>query len=261
MNFYNKESNILEYIQECNPSEIVKVFSSSKLNHLLYSLKNEKMSKYWIDSSGGRKLPPDFYNDKLKLMLEVMRVDDYVHNKNCPNALETKMIRELENIQIEKGLPTFEEQNIKLLVIPDMKNASEHNYNNYVENFNKTVRKHIKKIPNYRNNHPNYKLGFIIFDESTGYIIPKDYAEYKNINYGDPILAYLHFYWLDKNLIDAFIDEDLDYVIWVTPYKNIAENGQLIPSIFLIDIKKYRKKYYKKTVDYSNQYVTSIEKF
>lgn len=131
MNYYDKEINILNYVRLCNTNEIVKVFSSWKLNYLLHSLKNEKMFRKWIDSSGEIKLPPDFYNDKLKLMLEIMRVDDYLNNKNCPNALETKLIKELENARREKYLQTFEEQNIDLLVIPDMKEASANNYELY----------------------------------------------------------------------------------------------------------------------------------
>lgn len=132
---------------------------------------------------------------------------------------------------------------------------------NYIENFNRTVGKHIKKIPNYRKNHPNYKLEFVVFDESTGYIIPQNSNEYEKIKYGDSICASLHYHWLDKNMVNVFINEDIEYVIWVTPFKNIPENGCLIPSIILIDVKKYKKRFYKRTIDYTNQFVTSIEKF
>ena len=33
--------------------------------------------KTWIDASSKNALPPDFYNNKFKLMMDVMRIDDH----------------------------------------------------------------------------------------------------------------------------------------------------------------------------------------
>ena len=117
-----------------------------------------------------------------------------------------------------------------------MSKASKNDYRTYVENFERIVGKHIEKIECYRNNHPGYKLGFLILDESPGYILPIDPNVAKKpggLVKGDP---HLHFY--DKNLVESFLDAELDFVIWMTPYKNIAGNPKIYPLVSIFDLKR-----------------------
>ena len=48
--------------------------------------------KKWINSSGKNDPPPDFYNDKKKLMMDVMRIDDhaYINKKGKANMCYEK---------------------------------------------------------------------------------------------------------------------------------------------------------------------------
>ena len=64
----------------------------------------------------------------------------------------------------------------------------------YCKGFERTVKKHIGKIENYRNNHPGYKLIFFVFDESSGI-----YFENEGNDAGR-----LHFHFLDNKFINVF---------------------------------------------------------
>ena len=55
--------------------------SETKIIYKLISDTNKW--KQWVDTSSKNELPPYFYNDKLKLMLDVMQIYDdvYVYEK------------------------------------------------------------------------------------------------------------------------------------------------------------------------------------
>lgn len=234
MNHYDKEENIIKLLQATSYNDIHFVNRTSDVRKFFCSLYRENEFKNWINSSGKDDMPPDFFSDKYRYMLEVMRVDDYVAGNNSPNALESKKIKEIDDIRRRNGLRTISEANITALIIPDMSKSSENNYSIYIENYKRIINKHIKKIENYRQNHPGYKLGFLIFDESPGYVMVTD----KNIKpkKGDIISAFQHVYIRDKNLIGIFEGKDLDFVIWMTPYKNFPPNPKVYPEICVFDM-------------------------
>lgn len=259
MNFFDKESNIIEWMQGTSIKDVCFTFSTISCFLFYLSIRLPILYQYWIDNSGEIKAPPDFYSDKYRFMLEVMRVDDYKLGGKSPNALETKLVYELNLERKRNNLPTFDEDNIKLIVLPDMSKASINNYDVYVSNFSRIVKKHVDKINIYRSNHENYKLCFFIFDESTCYGEPFFLDEYEKKHAGDSMLVNLHLFWLDRNLIDVFIDADIEYVFWFAPFKNLPGNPRF-PSLFLIDVKKYKKKFYSKTRQYSSASVKTLEK-
>ena len=83
MSTFRNESMILDVFRLTKNSEIRTVGNWFKCRKIFYSLKYNVFYKYWKNTSGKSELPPDFYNEKLKLMMEVMRIDDcgYVDNK------------------------------------------------------------------------------------------------------------------------------------------------------------------------------------
>lgn len=106
-----------------------------------------------------------------------------------------------------------------LFIIPDsgLRGYEDHNYDFYVNNFKRVVSKHIKKIQKYRKNHPGFKTKFFVFDESSPYmklidgeVIPKP----GDLMYGD-----LHQWWKDGNMLNIIKDSNIDYLIWMIPYK------------------------------------------
>lgn len=256
MNYYDNEANIIEYLQLTSYNEVVFVNWTLGALRFFYSLHNTKAFSNWINSSGKDVPPPDFYSDKYKYMLEVMRIDDYIAGPNSPNALESLFISKVDGERRQNGLPTIKESNIKVLYIPDMSKASENGYSTYIDNFKRIVQKHVNKIKTYRKNHPGFKLGFLIFDESPGYLKIED----KNLELkaGDAVSGYRHFYFWDKNLVEIFMDADIDFVIWVTPYKNIASNPRVYPQISVFDL-KHKSGWKKKLITYNEKELQCLE--
>lgn len=236
MNHFDDEENIIRRLQSIPSREIHFVNQTRAAKRFFSSLYRERKFVNWTNSSGKDVPPPDFFSEKYKYMLEVMRTDDYEAGNNSPNALESKIVKELDDMLRERGLPTGKESNIQMFIIPDMSKASKNDYSIYIENFRRIVRKHVDKIQRYRENHPGYKLGFLIFDEAPGYFR----ATNKKVKpkAGDQVFGYPHFHFMDKNLIESFLDVDVDFVIWMTPFKNTPNNPRMYPQVSVFDMKR-----------------------
>lgn len=74
MAYYDSEINIVNDLCECDNSEIF-IFNGNDEEILQCVRKVEE----WQCSSSKSDPPPDFYSDKYKLMMEVMRVDDHAY--------------------------------------------------------------------------------------------------------------------------------------------------------------------------------------
>ena len=256
MNYFDNEENVIEHLQLTSCKEILFINRTVGAQKFFSSIYDPKAFSNWINSSGKDAPPPDFYSDKYKYMLEVMRIDDYIIGYNSPNTLESSFIKKVDEERRQNGLPTIQESNIKLLYIPDMSKASNNGYSTYIDNFKRIVQKHINKIKIYQKNHPGYKLGFLIFDESPGYLNVED----KNIELkaGEKVYGYRHFYFWDKNLVEVFMNADIDYVIWATPYKNIAANPRIYPKICVFDL-KHRGMWKHKLITYNENELLCLE--
>lgn len=79
---------------------------------------------------------------------------------------ENIMLKELESSGILDKLSP--DATVITLTDSKLKTEEAHNYVRYFENFRRIVKKHSKQVNNYRNNYPNYKLIFFVFDESSG---------------------------------------------------------------------------------------------
>lgn len=258
MNHFDNEAKIIELLQSIKPRMIDFVNPTREVRKFFLSLYREKEFVNWVNNFGKDVPPPDFYSEKYKYMLEVMRVDDYVIGSSSPNALESKFIKKADDMRKKNGLPSVKESNITMLVIPDMSNASQNNYEIYVENFRRIVDKHLQKINSYRKNHPGYKLGFLIFDESPGYMqVEKFYAGTKP---GDKVKGDLHFGFRDRKFVEVFLNHDLDFVIWMTPYKNMPQNPMTYPAISILDLKK-KGKWKKHMIEYDIEKMYCLERW
>ena len=248
--FGDKEIDFIEDFRMLKSEEIFVVGNEDEIEKIINIINN---NSDWIDSSGKNQLPPDFYNEKEKVMMEVMRVDDHGYRKhgktiNPTYRRENEIRKELEEKGFDKLFP-----NAKLVANVDsgLLTEEDHNYKYYYNNFKRTIEKHRDNINNYRKNHKNYKLIFFVYDESSAYIDAESTNE---------ISAYgrLHLYFSDKRFVECFQNEDIDYLVWMTPYKRYQYAPEKLqpPRATVYDIKNINYE----LIEYDEKRMISSEK-
>ena len=257
MNYFDSEKRIIEQLQSVNISDISFVNYSFPLIRFFLSFVSSRCFDNWTDNSSNTNNPPDYINSKEKLMLEIMRVDDHEGGVNHPNALESKAYYRLEKSMREHG-KTLE--GLTVFINPSLDNSSPNNHLIYLSNLRRIVEKHAKRISTYRKEHTGYKLGFLIFDESPAYVETK--SKYDGaLHPGDVICSVRPYHALyDKNILDYLLQFDIDYVIWMTPYKLIPDNPKkAFKEVYLLDVGKARKKAIRNPIEYNYENLICIE--
>lgn len=232
-NIFDNEIKIIEFMSGTIKKEICILTKDDEKsrdecyeNILKKIIDEDYFKENWINSTKS-DLPPDFYNDSDNMMMEVMRFDD--HSKNG----KSNPMLEKENQIMIMLKEKFPNADIFINAPIELPTDKDHSYTMYFKGFERTVKKHIGKIENYRNNHPGYKLIFFVFDESSGI-----YFE----NEGNDV-GRLHFHFLDNKFINVFKGEDIDYLIWASPYKyNFDMNGNIdysMPKMVIYDMKNF----------------------
>lgn len=260
MNRLDKEERIINEFQLLQSQEVGLFPENNQTKRIFKSINNIVSWKQWTDTSAKNDLPPDFYNDKLKIMMDVMRIDDHAFVDengrviNRHNERESKLVEELiSNNEMFKEIA----EKGNLFITPDsgLRGYEDHNYDFYVDNFNRIVGKHIKKIEKYKKNHPSFKIIFFVFDESSPYI--KCFGEKKPEKVGEGIFAQPHFWWFDNNMLKVIKDSEIDYLIWMCPYKYFKAEVKLdFPKAIIYDVKKFN---YYACINYENKDMQSLE--
>ena len=242
MLYSEKEAYLVEFFQHMSRREICLFPVDDDTANIATSLRNPKEWAKWTDSSAKNDLPPDFFSDDFALMMDVMRVDDHgrkVHGSivNPTYQREHMIEKELQAAGLFTAFP-----NVKRLIInavTDLPTEEDHNYLFYLENFKRTIQKHIGHIPNYKKNHPGYKVIFFIFDESSAYV--RKAGEKFIVNGKTAIPAQAHIFACDKAFVDVFQDSEIDYIIWCAPFKyvDVFEGNPTLPRAFVIRVKDY----------------------
>ena len=263
--FGEKETDIIENIQllcSYGISQIALIPSQSdELEDILGTICDQKKWEKWTDSSGKSDSPPDFYSDEYKLMMDVMRVNDHeqkgkkgkLHNPSM--AHEREMYKELEQAGITTMFPAakvFLNGNTQLPTYAD------HNYNLYLKCFKRVVSKHIDSIPLYRLNHPEYKVIFLVYDESTAYFESTDPIDTKKqLIKGEWMAGQPHYFFIDQAFLEVFMNKGIDYLFWFAPYKMFEKITPPIemPSLCIYDLSK-KFEYGRK---YDSSKMTSVE--
>lgn len=228
MGIFDKESEIIEYFQtSISPSEVALIPENEETEQVFQSIFNEESWEKWTDTSGKNDPPPDFYCAEDGLMMDVMRVDDhgYISEKgktvNPTLTREREVTRELQENGILGQIPGAK---LHLIVDTKLPTEEDHNYRFYRDNFVRTVDTHKKKIHRYRENHPNCKVIFFVFDESSAYMEPL--RKTNNPVKGQLHCGRVHVWFNDSAFIKVLKDSDIDYIVWFTPYKKIEFLGK-----------------------------------
>ncbi len=244
MNRYDNENVIIRDFQQIGFFDTILYPSYIKTMRIYRSIHNKRKWAQWTDSSSKKDLPPDFYNDKMKLMMDVMRVDDRTHIDsngkvvNLWNKRESEILDELirQNKSVKK---IADEGNVFITPYIELDSEEDHNYKFYLEDFHRVLKKHINKIENYKCNHPGYKVIFFILDESTPYI--RYVGKKKKPKIGESVYGEAHWWWLDKNMVNIIKDSSIDYLIWMAPFKYfITDKNIRLPKVIIYDVKKIK---------------------
>ena len=153
----------MEWFRNTFEQQVLFPIENAECIELYLSLSDEQKFPDWINSSGKGDPPPDFYNPQINMMMDVMRVDDHGHVVgkgkyiNPVNQRESQIQRELRESGFLDMFPNV--QSVFVNAVTDLPEREDHNYQFYVENFKRTLEKHIKSIPLYRKNHPRKPHG------------------------------------------------------------------------------------------------------
>ena len=214
MNFFDDENKIIEWLQSVECSSVCFPVLNEEIVSVFESIHNEEQLKLWKNSSGKSDPPPDFYCDELKLMMDVMRVDDHAYkNKkgkivNPTNAKESAMQNELRQSGILDRFPNVKD--IICNAMTDLPTGQDHNYKFYNNNFIRTVEEHKRKIELYKQNHPGFKSIFFILDESSAYFEAEQRRD--EIIFEAPIKGYPHLWLLDQAFTNVFMGLSLIHI-------------------------------------------------
>ncbi|QAS69322.1 hypothetical protein DLJ48_01670 [Oenococcus sicerae] len=226
-----------------------------------------KSDVHWIDSSAngsGHQLP-DFYNNELKLMIDVMEVDDNAvkaGTKNPERQAEAEARKRLEATGILKKNPNVEQ----IFIRPDtsvLSTSQHHSYVRYCHNFQRVIRKHNQSIKNnYLKNHPGFKTVFMVEDSSTMYLQTKQKIV-GNLERGSQISGQPHIPIIDKRLMKSLIGSDINFLIWYFSAKpwditltKQRDSDFVLPTIFVLDIEKINPDI---LIDYDAQQMVAAE--
>lgn len=242
MDIYDNESEIIDTFRDEDHSEVCLIPEDDETERVYLSIHEHENRKYWVDSSGKGDPPPDFYSNHFNLMMEVMRVDDhgFIGEKggivNPTRALESKTAKELKDSGIMEHFP-----NAKLHMIVDtgLPTNQDHNYKFYRDGFLRAIESHKKKIDRYKANHPDCKVVFFVFDESSAYAEVSEIREHRRI--GQQFSGRIHYWFADAAFLSSFRTSEIDYLIWYSPYKKIdLMDGQQVtlPRVVVYNIRK-----------------------
>ena len=256
---YDIEINILKDIHDLDSKECL-IISDKECSENYYTvvkiiddILGEKYLKKWTDNTKSQ-FPPDFINEEDSLIMEVMRIDNHsVDGKINPNlAKQREMIKEIEKIR--DVFPGAER--IITNAVTDLPTNEDHNYVNYYTSFQRTIRKHLSKLKKYKNNYPNKKVIFLVADETSG-IYFEAITKTDFISYGRP-----HLVFQDKRFVSEFINSELDYLLFYSPYnyfETIEEHLQL-PQLIVFDVKHMKDNKDFTIIDYDETRMISNEK-
>lgn len=218
---FDNEIEIIKAFQMIQANEVLLLPETDKQAEEIYLSIVQKWDK-WTNSSRKSDPPPDFFSNELGFMMEVMRVDDHGHiGRNGKSIINPTLERESEVMQELKKrgiLDAAPKAKVRLNVDTKLPTDEDHNYSFYRDNFNRIVGSHIKKIANYRENHPGLQTIFMIFDESSPYfetLDPHTIGQIGKIQSGKP-----HWWFIDNAFMRTLKNSDVDYLVWFTPYKH-----------------------------------------
>lgn len=264
MQTFNDESMILDVFRDVKSKEILPLGNFLKCKWVHYVLTGLMHRKEWVNSSGKNDPPPDFYNNKHKLMMDVMRIDDYAYI-DAKGKVQNKTLQ--HEGELIKKINQPDRDDIKLFVVGDTKlpTNEDHNFERYYKNFERVFKEHEKKLYLYKSNHHGFKTIFFIFDESCAYIEASSMDDKNKERHEGDITPNCkpHLFCLDKKFVKIIKESKVDYVFWYAPWKLLQHmiNNKVkvfpLPKCAIFDVKNLTD---KKIIEYNHDLMISAER-
>lgn len=226
MNLFDDENKIIEHFQRIQDKEVFFPKLDDKIESLYKSIHELNEWTSWKYSAGKDDPPPDYYNENMSVMMDVMRVDDHAFLSkkgkvvNPTNAGESKLRKELDESGILEYFPNCKEVFINAKTL--LPTEEDHNYRFYKENFARVIGEHARKVELYKRNHPGYKIVFFVMDESSAYF--RIYDKSIKPEEGKSVIGAPHLFFFDKSFIEEIKNIKIDYLIWYAPFKLLRPN-------------------------------------
>ena len=118
MNLFDDENKIIEHFQRIQDKEVFFPKLDDKIESLYKSIHELNEWTSWKYSAGKDDPPPDYYNENMSVMMDVMRVDDHAFLSkkgkvvNPTNAGESKLRKELDESGILEYFPNCKEYSL-----------------------------------------------------------------------------------------------------------------------------------------------------
>lgn len=239
---YEDETDILEEICHYNNKEVCLVTQSKLEEEILDSLRH--FDDFYKNNSGHECLPPDFVSSNESFMFDVMRINDSEKKKSNNPIMRREREIQREIQEAFKGIDIPMHALTKGLVI-NAKSEEDydkaHNYTQYLKQFERVARQHIKKIEGCKERHPGQKMGFLILDETDLYmeLVHEEDAK-KPWVVGDKVMVrQLHIPFFDYNFMKEFEGKGVDFLIWVFPYKLYSGGTYELPLLSIIEVSRF----------------------
>lgn len=217
---FDDENDILQMAREHMQCDSVLQFNGNSFNKKIFRCLLDEANL--IADNGHDVLPPDFYSDEHSMMFDVLRIND----SEVKKTYNPVKIRERKGCaEVSQEFDGIFAPDAKMLVISDSDDAGECAYKKYVKNTRRVIGEHIKKLPLWKERHPDIKYkGLFVFDETEVYFeglsMPSGCSEFgKRWVRGVKCGCELHRPWLDERLIGQVYESGIDFVVWFCPYK------------------------------------------
>lgn len=212
--FENRESNLfLSLISDGWRKPYFSNLSCYCLWHKLHNL------KWWTDNSNDTNHPPDFYANHYKLMMDVMQVSEYAITEvrgNKVRRINPAIQDEVFAIQQRAQNGDFPPEGCDVIMVTQQFHP--HNYQMWLDDFQRVVQYHNTQIPKYQQNHPGHKTILYVYDDSAAHVVSDRVLSDSERCYGQHMVGQRHCWWRDSNFLNIIYSLDADYVVWYRPH-------------------------------------------
>ncbi len=238
-------------------------------------------TEFWeIQSeSGSGHIPPDFISKDKSMMMDIMKIDDRSTKKsnqmlraerNVLNGVVNQFTPDLKDeLQtLDTNQDGYILSDIGFKFMPTYHSVTqEASYEKYLKNSKRIINKHLQSINLYRENFPNRKLIFFIYDESVSYFETntkvKQPSEEGSYFYIEPNnFKFWHQPGRDVNLIDDILKSDVDYLVWFGCHKNVIDlpNDDDISHPIKFEVYDLKNLYNEDLIQYNPNNFIKLEK-